>query len=172
MMRASAAIIALLTIALPAWAQHEHSPYADREHREIKALSQDQLHALLNGEGLGYAKAAELNGTPGPKHILELADNLALRPQQVERTRAIYEDMRGAAVALGERLVEVERRLDVAFAAGTIGPAELASLTAESARLEGELRRTHLQAHLDMLEVLEPGQIRRYNELRGYRSAP
>jgi Spy/CpxP family protein refolding chaperone len=172
-MRFFAAIIALLlSAALPARAQHQHSPYAGAEHREIKALSQDVLHGLLNGEGLGYAKAAELNGTPGPKHVLELADKLGLRPQQVERTRAIYEEMRVAAVKLGERLVEVERRIDMAFAAGTIRRAELASLTAQSARLEGELRLTHLQAHLEMLQVLEPPQVRRYNELRGYRRGP
>jgi Spy/CpxP family protein refolding chaperone len=172
-MRVFAAVIGLLlSTALPVRAQHQHSPYAGQEHREIKALSQDDQHGLLNGEGLGYGKAAELNGTPGPKHVLDLAEDLGLRPQQMERTRAIYDEMRTAAVTLGERLVDVERRIDTAFAAGTMRRAELASLTAESARLEGELRLTHLQAHLEMLEVLEPPQVRRYNELRGYRGGP
>ena len=69
------------------------SPYRGQETREIKALSAQEVSDLLAGKGMGFAKAAELNGYPGPKHVLELAGPLALTPEQVEGTRAIFNDM-------------------------------------------------------------------------------
>ena len=48
-------------------------PYAGQEARSIKALSDDDIAALRKGEGMGMAKAAELNGYPGPVHVLSLA---------------------------------------------------------------------------------------------------
>jgi len=56
------------------FAQEDHSPYAGQEKRSIKALSQAQIENFLSGAGMGFAKAAELNHYPGPKHVLELAD--------------------------------------------------------------------------------------------------
>src|SRR5215469_14793256 len=47
-------------------------PYAGQEARTIKALSDDDIAALRKGEGMGMAKAAELNGYPGPVHVLAL----------------------------------------------------------------------------------------------------
>ena len=52
------------------------SPYAGEEGREIKALSAADVDAYLTGQGMGFAKAAELNGYAGPKHVLELAAEL------------------------------------------------------------------------------------------------
>ncbi len=40
----------------------QHSPYAGQEQRSIKALSEQEVAALLAGRGAGFAKAAELNG--------------------------------------------------------------------------------------------------------------
>jgi len=42
------------------------SPYAGSENREIKALSTDEIASYLQGKGMGFAKAAELNHHPGP----------------------------------------------------------------------------------------------------------
>ena len=50
---------------------HSASPYSGEEKRAVKALSDDDLKNYLEGNGMGFAKAAELNGVPGPKHILE-----------------------------------------------------------------------------------------------------
>ena len=38
------------------------NPYAGQQKRIIKALSDADIQALQNGEGMGLAKAAELNG--------------------------------------------------------------------------------------------------------------
>jgi len=37
---------------------------AEQETREIKALSTEEVDGYLKGEGMGLAKAAELNGFP------------------------------------------------------------------------------------------------------------
>ena len=50
--------------------------------REVKALSAEQMTALAAGRGMGSALAAELNGYPGPLHVLELADPLGLSEGQ------------------------------------------------------------------------------------------
>ena len=34
--------------------------------------------------------------------------------------------------------------------------------------LQGRVRRVHLQTHLTQAEILDPDQIRKYDELRGY----
>ena len=75
MNRSLAALIAVLALSgFPAMAQHvEGSPYAGMQQRGIAALSESDLAALMAGEGWGLALPAELNGVPGPTHLLELA---------------------------------------------------------------------------------------------------
>ena len=53
--------------------QHKHAPYAGMTTRQVKALSEQQVADLRAGRGMGLALAAELNGYPGPMHVLELA---------------------------------------------------------------------------------------------------
>jgi len=66
---------ALLLTSAAAIAQ---TPYAGMQTRPIKALSEQQVADLGAGRGTGLALAAELNGYPGPSHVLELADKLDL----------------------------------------------------------------------------------------------
>ncbi|MEO8319793.1 MAG: hypothetical protein ABI561_15865 [Bradyrhizobium sp.] len=54
------------------------SPYAGMQDRPVKALSEQQVADLKAGRGMGLALPAELNGYPGPSHLLELADRLNL----------------------------------------------------------------------------------------------
>ncbi len=51
-----------------------------------KALSASDVQALDEGRGMGTAKPAELNGYPGPMHVLQLAAELELSREQRERT--------------------------------------------------------------------------------------
>ena len=69
------------------------SPYAGQEARSIKALSADEIEGLLAGKGMGFAKAAELNGYPGPAHVLELAQQLRLSDEQTAATLAVHAEM-------------------------------------------------------------------------------
>jgi Spy/CpxP family protein refolding chaperone len=152
--------------SLPVGAQT--SPYAGLESREIKALSADEIAAYESGLGMGLAMAAELNGYPGPKHVLELQETLELDAAQLERTRAVFEQMRASAVDLGRQIVELERQLDRAFAETSIDGERLQELVTSIAERQGRLRLTNLGAHLQMMEILGPEQIHRYFGQRGY----
>jgi len=173
---ALALIASLLSIpvALPAWAQHHPhgaapaSPYTGLQDLPTKALSEQDVQKDLPGAGMGYALAAELNGYPGPKHVLELKDHLGLSADQEARIQAAFDAMQTAAAAIGNRLVEQERLLDRLFAGGHADSASVASLAGRIATLEGELRAVHLNAHVTTRSILTPEQTRRYNELRGY----
>ena len=54
------------------------SSYAGQEKRLIKSLSKYDIQQLRSGKGWGLAKAAELNGMPGPSHILQMKSKIGL----------------------------------------------------------------------------------------------
>lgn len=168
-MRPSLIALALF-LAGPAWADAP-SPYAELAGRPIRALSPEQQADLLAGRGMGLALAAELNGWPGPVHVLELADDLGLTPEQRAATEALVAAMQAAARRLGARLVAEEQALDHAFRERGITPAGLAGHTARIGALQGELRAVHLHAHLDQAAILGPEQLAAYERLRGYAAA-
>jgi Spy/CpxP family protein refolding chaperone len=161
----------IITIPCLASAQTGHSPYAGQEKREIKALSEEDIEGYLTGQGMGFAKAGELNHYPGPKHVLELAGELGLQEEQIDQTKDTYNRMHKDAVSLGRKIVEKERFLDHLFASGKIDKEKLQGITLEIGTLQGELRAVHLRAHLEMRQILTTHQIHTYDELRGYQGA-
>ena len=154
--------------ATAAWAGEASSPYTGQERREIKALSREELGGYLSGDGMGFAKTAELNHYPGPRHVLELAGQLQLSGEQRKKTQAIFDEMKSKAMSLGKQLVEKEQLLDSRFAEGTITDAELEQLVTEISVIQGKLRAVHLRAHLAQRVVLTQDQIRIYDAHRGY----
>ena len=118
----------------------------------------------------GLAKAAELNGLPGPKHVLELKDQLKLSAEQSSQVSKIFEKMQSRAKTLGQQLISVEAEMDQKFKEGKIDPAELKKLVDASAKKLSELRYTHLVAHLKTKKVLTEKQVHAYNGARGYTS--
>jgi Spy/CpxP family protein refolding chaperone len=172
-MKLRLAAFTVLAMSGLALAQHQHgnAPYAGFQQRAIKALSDQQLADLRAGRGMGLALAAELNGYPGPIHVLELADQLQLADGQRQKMRELTDAMKAEALPVGEKLIERERALDQAFARREITPASLAALTAQIAETQGELRAAHLKYHLTTAELLSPHQRHRYAELRGYSGA-
>lgn len=162
--------IALALAAGPAQAQHSQ-PYSGMQTRPLKALSEDELANLKAGRGMGLALAAELNGYPGPSHVLELQKDLGLTERQRARTQQLFDAMKAEAVPLGERLIAAETELDRQFATHAITPASLDAATATIGATQAKLRATHLKYHLSMLEILTPEQIIRYSQLRGYDGA-
>lgn len=167
-MRRAVMVIALL--ALTAIAASAQSPYAGMEARPIKALSEQQIADLKNGRGMGLAMPAELNGYPGPMHVLEHANALALTDEQRERTAALVREMRSEAIPMGDRLIEEEAELDRLFANGEVTPANLQAATIVIGATQGRLREIHLKYHLAMREILTAEQVARYRVLRGYGS--
>jgi len=170
-MRFAIAAVTMMVFGGIAAAQHQHSPspYTGLQQRTIKALSEQQISDLRAGRGMGLALAAELNGYPGPLHVLELADQIELSDDQRQRVRQLYDAMKAEAVPVGETLIAHESALDRAFAEGSISTATLASLTAQIGEIQGRLRAIHLKYHLTTADLLCAHQRQRYAELRGYR---
>lgn len=154
----------------PAEAQASDQPYAGLETRDIKALDPERVADILEGKGAGYALAAELNHYPGPTHVMEMADELGITPEQEQAVRAVFTPMKEDARRLGRELVDLEEALDLAFGGGNIMKDEVYRLTGEIAAVEGRLRATHLAAHLEVTDILTPEQVALYDELRGYGS--
>lgn len=151
------------------------SPYAGQETRTIKALPKEDIEGLLAGSGTpfgGMAKPAELNGYPGPRHVLDAvnAGELEVSDAQKKEIKALYEEMEPKAVKLGEKIVALEREIDTAFADNTMTREKLEKKVSESADLYGDLRTVHLSYHFPMMDILSEKQIAQYNELRGYTS--
>jgi Spy/CpxP family protein refolding chaperone len=137
----------------------------------VKALSDQQIADPKAGRGMGLALAAELNGYPGPMHVLELATALGLGDEQRAKVAGLFDAMKREAVPLGERVIAAETALDRQFADKTITAASLGEATRGIASLQGELRLAHLKYHLATLELLTPEQAARYATLRGYGGA-
>jgi Spy/CpxP family protein refolding chaperone len=144
------------------------SPYVGFETRDVKTLSPERIEGLKRGAGLSYALAAELNGYPGPMHVLELAEQLKLDPEQKSRTQAIFDRMRRDARTAGEALIAAEAHLDRLFALRQVTVERVEAQTAVAAAQEARLRATHLMAHVAMMDVLRPEQLESYDRLRGY----
>jgi Spy/CpxP family protein refolding chaperone len=147
------------------------TPYAGQQAREIKALSSSEQADLLAGKGMGLAKAAELNGYPGPAHVLELAADLALSAEQRERTLAVWQSMDARAKAIGQQVIDAERELDALFASKQATRERLAAQLDRIGTLQAHLRAAHLEAHLEQARILTPEQTSRYAALRGYTGA-
>jgi len=147
------------------------APYAGQQSREIKALSGAEQAELLAGKGMGLAKAAELNGYPGPAHVLELAADLALSAEQRERTQRVWQEMDARAKLVGQQVVDAERELDALFASKQVTRERLAAQLDRIGTLQAQLRTVHLEAHLEQARILTPEQTSRYAALRGYSGA-
>ena len=160
--------LVLLAISIMPVACLAASPYASEQFRTIKSLSQQEVADYLSGKGMGFAKAAELNGYPGPAHVLELAEKLGLSPTQRARTEEIFGRMQARARELGAKLVEAERNLDQSFASKTISRDSLATSVDSIGKVQSEIRAAHLQAHLEQSEILTAAQTAKYWQLRGY----
>ena len=134
------------------------------------ASAQDREKQYLEGAGMGYARAAELNHFPGPMHVLELADQLKLTAGQRAATRTLMDAHKAQARALGAEVVAAEREVEQLFRSGKVDEAVLARAARTAAAVEGEYRLSHLETHRRMRELLSAEQVKRYDELRGYAS--
>jgi len=69
---------------------------------------------------------------------------------------------------LGKELVQEERALDRLFASRSVSSETLENVLARIGRLQGQVRRVHLDAHLKQTALLTSAQIDKYDRLRGY----
>ena len=161
-------------------AQHHHpggagahapstrSSYAGEQSREIKALSAQEQRAWIEGNGAGLAKAAELNGHPGPMHVLEHAGQLGLSPKQRTQSEALMARHKAEVRELGLELVEAERQLDTLFRTRRATAPAVSAMTEIVGNLQARIRASHLITHLEQTRILSRDQIHAYDKLRGY----
>jgi hypothetical protein len=156
-------------------ADHQHqakpSGYAGMQSRDIKALSTEQVADLREGRGMGASLPAELNGVPGPMHVLQLAQQLKVTSEQRQALEGITGEMKTRAQSLGAQVVAEEAALDNAFKGRSIDAKGVEEATARIASLQGQLRAVHLVAHLKTRELLSDEQVAVYNSARGYTTA-
>jgi len=164
-------VILLIATFTCSAADHTHqSKYAGEEKREIKSLSATDIEELKQGKGWGLAKAAELNGVPGPLHLLEMKKEIDLSADQVQEIENLYRIMNQDAVFLGHKLIRLEKELNEHFANRTITDKILHKILEDLAQVYKQLRYVHLSAHLQTPAILKSEQITLYNKLRGYSS--
>jgi len=154
----------------PAAAQATRSPYAAHADVAVTGLLPDEVESLTAGKGMAQALPAEVNDFPGPLHVLEAADagTLALEPSQRQEMQRIFDAMHDAAAAKGREILGAEAHLAKRFRHRHIDAATLKELVDGIARLRGELRTIHLQAHLETAALLTGEQIAVYRTIRGY----
>lgn len=140
----------------------------DSKHKALLSLSEADIEGYLNGEGMGQAKAAELNGYPGPLHVLELSDELDLNEQQKDKTQELFNSMNEQARHLGKQVVELELELNRLFAESKASKESLEVILSKLANTKAQLKETHLLAHIEMKLLLNRHQVMMYNQLRGY----
>ncbi|MEK6754991.1 MAG: hypothetical protein AABZ02_02450 [Bacteroidota bacterium] len=98
---------------------------------------------LLKGLGMGLASYAEENGYPGPKHVLELKDELGLTQDQLKKTEALQKMVAISAAAKGQQIVQAEEELNELFEAGTINGKVLRSKLGQIGNLRADLQFIH-----------------------------
>jgi Spy/CpxP family protein refolding chaperone len=151
-------------------AAHGGAPYAGQQSRAIKALSDAEIRGYLDGAGMGFAKAAELNGYPGPMHSLEEGDALGLTPAQRAAIETVMRGHKAEVRGLGAEVVRLEGELDRLFASRAATADAVSGKLAAIGAAQAKVRGSHLKAHLETTALLTREQVDRYNALRGYGS--
>ena len=150
------------------------SPYRASGSGDVRGLTRQEIADLEAGRGMGLARAAELSGYPGPRHVLDAAQagRLQLSADQARQLQQVFDGMAARAQRLGTLVLDEERDLERAFRSARIGPPDLEARVSRIAGLHGQLRAVHLEAHLATRAILTDDQVQRYNELRGYTEHP
>src|SRR6266581_2973964 len=91
-------VIGLIAFSAATANTQSSQPYSVMQTRDVKALSEEQIADLKAGRGMGLALAAELNGYPGPKHLLELADGLDLTADQRASIKVLFDSIKAEAM--------------------------------------------------------------------------
>lgn len=151
------AILALAATAAAAEPEPEPEP---------SGLTAEQRDGLRQGRGMGLSLPAEKNWHPGPLHVLENTEALALTPVQRTDVEGLVVRMKAEAVALGAEVIAREVELDALFAAGHPDQDRLAAVVATIAVLNGRLRLVHLSTHVAATALLTPEQIAAYYRIR------
>ena len=133
----------------------------------LGGVSAQEKEALLKGAGLGAGMIAMMNGYPGPKHVLEMGDELELTAAQRESIGTIYGKVKAESVKYGTELVEKDEELAALFASGSVSTDKVEKLSRDIGELQGRVRAEHLNAHVETFDALTPAQREMLAEMQG-----
>jgi Spy/CpxP family protein refolding chaperone len=133
----------------------------------LSGISESEKEALLTGSGLGAGMIAMMNGYPGPKHVLEMGDELELSAEQREEIGTIFAERKASFVKMGQELVEKDEELTAMFESGSVDTEEVEKKAREIGDLQGKLRAGHLNAHVLTWEALTPAQREKLASMQG-----
>jgi hypothetical protein len=162
---------AILLLSCIAAAQAADSPHVGQEKRVAKGQSEKEAGDYLGGRGTDLSKVAEMNGYPGPGHVLEETQKLGLSAKQLEKTQRVYDSMTHSASRIGKAILHKEAELASLFAEQKATPENTERLLKELANLQADLRMVHLNGHLSMRQILSKPQIEKYSQVRGFQNA-
>ncbi len=133
----------------------------------LGGVSAQEKEALLKGAGLGAGMIAMMNGYPGPKHVLEMGDELELTAAQRESIGTIYGKVKAESVKYGTELVEKDEELAALFTSGSVSTDKVEKLSRDIGELQGRVRAAHLNAHVETFEALTPAQRETLSSMQG-----
>ena len=149
---------------------HDHSHRAgvpaSAGHQRVQACAQEFDSVVRDGRGFGMAFAADQNGYPGPMHVLEMKDRLALTPEQESQMQALMDGMFAQARPAGARLLEAETRLRTLFAEARADEFAVRAAVAEIEKRRADVRLVHLLTHLRTRDLLTQAQRSSYHAAR------
>lgn len=135
-----------------------------------RTLGETETRQLLAGDDRGTARVAELNGYPDPERVLHLGESLQLTADQRFLLTRLNSTAKGKARAMGQRIVDAERELDL-FLAGQRAAGKQPASDVVRARLEAiaglraMLRAIHVDARLEAYGILTDSQRERYADI-------
>ena len=107
--------------------------------------SAERSQGLLEGKGMGLATPAENHGYPGPRHVLDAANQLHLTPDQKAKTEALVAEMKAEAIPQAKLLLADEAALDDLFINHQATLANITAASDKAAQAESALRVIHLK---------------------------
>lgn len=129
-------------------------------------VSHDDVQAYLTAKGMGMARAAEIDGVPGPFHALAMAHELGLTPDQLARTQQVFDRMEARSSTIGRQIIEQERLLDQQLSDPRVSAVQREAALQRVGQLHRALRQVHQEAHAAQRSILSAQQITQYRELR------
>ena len=134
----------------------------------LSQISDAEARAYLAGHEYGLGRSATVHQFPSPAVVLTMIPQLVLFQDQSDPVRAIYDRTHTKVIALGKQLVDEETKIDHALEAEEPDLAAVEVMIRESARLQGELRLAHFQAHVQTKKLLRPDQLTRFGAMHGH----
>jgi Spy/CpxP family protein refolding chaperone len=148
------------------WGQHGHGAGHEGGHRAAQTCASEFDKVVGEGRGFGMAFAADQNGYPGPMHVLELKERLALSPEQEAQMRELMHAMFAESKPKGARLLAAETKLRRLFAERAADTAAVRAAVDEVERARSEVRLVHLLTHVKTRDLLSEDQRRIYHHAR------